>query len=346
MELTRGIGIFFCCHLLASVGIAWGDEVASPPSVDVQQIPGVARLDLGCCAVNEPVLGKALLINQTQERWTIRKVETDCGCLSADVDSRSFDSGQTVRLDFQLAATGKIAKVRRSVRIFFAEADAPLLLYLDLSVMGPVSLDRSVFDVDSRQKRITVHGRKRHPGLRVETIFSGRGGFLLDGEVEQDEESFRFAILPLHQFGAFSDVVRIRLSSSGELLELVELPIELRSVNTIRFLPSTLMLQRDQGQWVGQTRMIVSPEADPIDLKTLRFDFTGKATDSGMDSKSDVKRGKVNVHPLSSVLSIVQVAVPDEGRQSMPHFVEIEDRNGSLLGTLYLSPQGLNDDAN
>ena len=339
MELTHRVFFYLCCYLLAFSSSLGGSEASRPTSsVNVDHIPQATRLFFGACPVNQPFRIKVLLTNRTEATWTIRKIDTDCGCLSVEANNQTCVVGQVVQLDVQLAATNKIAKLRRSVRVYFETVDKPLVLNLDVSVTGPVHLERSVFDVQSNKQALEIVGNKTRSGIRIDSLFSGRGGFLVDGDVKQNDDSFRVLIKPLHGFGTFSDILRVRYSDQGDQSQIVELPIELRSVAKIRFLPSTVLMRHDQDRWIGKTRMVLSPEAEPIDLQKIRFVFAG--SNPGLGSE----RCEAKIHPLSSVLSLVQVSVPDDGQQIMPHIVEIEDRNGSSLGTLHLSKLGKTND--
>ncbi|MEM1068570.1 MAG: hypothetical protein AAGI63_06730, partial [Planctomycetota bacterium] len=243
----------------------------------------------------------------------------------------------SVELDVQLAATNKIANVRRVVRLHLDEFDGPLAIQLDLAVKGPLQLDRSIFDLKPGQERLVLRGKKRDSGWHIDRVFSGRGGFLIDRSVEQDGEQFRLVVKPLNEFGAFSDLVRIHVRKSVNETQVLEIPIELRSINRVRFLPSTVSLTREKGQWSGETRMIIAPESEPIELQYLRFRFADKDTAASVSG---------SVQPLSSVLSRVQIRVSDNGQQNMPQLIEIEDRNGSLLGQLHLLRQGQKNDEN
>ncbi|MDG2221630.1 MAG: DUF1573 domain-containing protein [Rubripirellula sp.] len=339
MELTHRVFLYLCCHLLAFASSLGGGEAQRPTSsVQVDRVPQVTRLFFGSCSVNQPFRGTVLLSNQTGAAWAIRKIDTDCGCLSVVANKPTCAVGQVIQLDVQLAAANRVAKLRRSVRIYFEAIDKPLVLNLDVSVTGPIQLARTVFDVQSNKQSLEIVGIKTRPGIKIDRLISGRGGFLVEGEVNQDDDSFRVLIQPLHGFGTFSDILRVRYEDEKDRSLIVEVPIELRCVDQIRFLPSTVWMQRENGRWVGETRMVLSPESGPIDLKTIRCVFAGSDPDLG-EGQCEAK-----IQPLSPVLSVVQVTVPDDGQQVMPHFVEIKDRNGSLLGTLHLSKLGKTND--
>jgi hypothetical protein len=339
MELTHRIYFYLCCHLLAfSSSLGGGEPCETMPSVQVDRVPQVTRLFFGSCLVNQPLRGTIWLTNRTGSAWTIRKIETDCGCLSAVANKLTCAAGQDVQLDVHLAAANKLAKLRRSVRVYFETVGKPLVLNLDVSVTGPIQLERTVFEVQSSKSPLEIVGKKIRPGINIEALFSGRGGFLVKGQVNQDDDSFRVLIQPLHGFGTFSDLLRVRYEDQNAHSQIVDVPIELRCIEKIRFLPSTVWMQREDGCWVGKTRMVLSPEAKSIDLNTINFVFAGANPDLGAE------RCEARIQPLSAVLSVVHLTVPDDGQQNMPRFVEIKDRNGSLLGKLHLSKLGQTND--
>lgn len=341
MELTHNLSLCFGCCFVAAVSTSlYGEERSRSQTVAVEATPYVAKVHLGTLPINRPLDCRIRIQNQTAKEWRVREIKTDCGCISAKSDRKIAAPSETLEVHIQLAGSNKIAKVRRTIRVVMTD-DSVIVLNLDVKVMGPFRLERNAFDFEPGQRKVAIEGKKANAKVHIDGVYSARGGFLLSDGVIQDADRFHVSIQPLSDFGAFSDIMRIRYTDGADQIQTVELPIELRSRSQLRFLPSTVLMQRVDNRWVGSTRMIVAPRETPI--KTDELQFTASADDPESDAKMRIQ---TKLSQLSPILSRVQIAVCDDGQPTLPQSVEIEDRNGSLLGKLHLSFQGQKNESN
>ncbi len=334
MLLRRSVCLLIFSHALIATSCL-SDEVASATTrtVDVESLPKACKVDLGKHHCGETIYATVVLRNRSDARLTLRAIAPDCGCLAVKPERRECHVGEELRIALELAPSKKIAKVRRSVRVLFEESNSPLVLNIDVQIVGPLHLVTSDFRIASTGELVEIRGQKNVPGLTISDWQSVRASFHVQGPFEQDGTSFRLSVKPLFSFGNASDLLRLTYQDDSAKETVVDLPIEFRVSSPIRFLPSTVALTREDSFWKARSRMILAPSPIPFDAGSMRFVAHRKDVELKAD-KCDVEVSRV-----SSVLSYVNIAVRDDAGDSMPERLSVQGADGDVLGTLYFTFQ-------
>ena len=279
----------------------------------IEQIPSNVLIELGQHSFGEPLHATVKLTNRMDTRLTLRTIDPDCGCLNVVPDRREVEPGEAMTLTVSLAPAKKLARLRRSIRMLFLESNYPLVVSLDVRIRGPLELKSSRVDIDSPADRFHIHGLKTEPNVVLERWESARGAFQIVGEMTQTDTSFEIAARPTFSFGNASDVLRLTYRDRDDALHVVDLPVEFYLSNQIRFLPSTVQVTRQEGVWVGRTRMVMSPRATPVDMDAVKFVAVTNSEDT-----FDSSRLTVAVASVSSVLSLVTFTIDAEEESRRP----------------------------
>lgn len=318
------------------------DSVAERRGVreaDVQQIPSNVLIELGQHPFGQPLHTTVRLTNRMDTKLTLRTIDPDCGCLNVDPDRREVEPGEALTLTVSLAPAKKLARLRRAIRMLFFESSYPLVVSLDVRIRGPLGLKSSRIDIDSSSDRFQIHGLKRELGVVLERWESARGAFEAFGEMTQTDSHFEISARPTFSFGNASDILRLTYRDRKDELHVVDLPVEFYLFSQIRFLPSTVHVTRQEGVWVGRTRMVMSPRPTPLDMKGVKFVAMTKSEEA-----FDASRLTVAVTSVSSVLSLVTFTIDAEDESQRPLELSAEQMkfDPSLQGPkpLVASPVG------
>lgn len=329
-----------CGPLLTA--LLWTDGVtaeatASIPAktlvLSVDQLPDRSFLDVGQLEPGKSLTVLVHLQNDLGKPLSIRSVEADCGCLKVEPERGGSESADPLTLRLELAATRKLGRIRRNVRVFFNQEPAsPLDLAVDTEVIGPFRFDTSQVTIDPANRDLRIGGTITSAGVKIVGCQPTRGSCRVLA-VEQTGDRFTVRAESLISFGTASELFRVQYvhPDMPETVQ-VDLPMGLHYATSIRFFPSVASLRLEDGSWHGAARLVTAPD-QTLDLQNLKLSIS--RTD-GEPLAPETYR--VDLRPISSVLYQLQFRCnPTDPNTDRPVRLTLASPRGEILASLDFS---------
>jgi hypothetical protein len=325
------------CGLLLAA-LLWSESVrAESPSspakslaVTVDQLPKRAFLDAGQLEAGQTLLLLVQLQVELGKPLIIRSVEADCGCLKVEPAQGDLDQ-PTLRLE--LAASRKLGRIRRNLRVFFDQDPAsPLDLAFDTEIVGPFKLDSPQVAVSPANREFEFGGTITSAGVKIVSCEPTRGSCRVLS-IEQDDQRFTLRAESLISFGTASELFRVHYVQPGasETVQ-VDLPMELRYAASLRFFPSVASLQWKDGSWHCTARLVSAPD-QTLDLQQLQLAIL--RTDG---EPLDPSTYRIELRPVSSVLHQLQLRCDTTNPKiDRPVRLTLASPRGEILASLDFS---------
>ena len=353
MRLLRFLLVEVCIGL-AMTGLAAGQNIDQVTEgnhvllrdpVVVRAIPSRVLAHLGNQRVGQGIRAKLSLKNSTGSSWNVRYLDPDCGCLDVVPAQRKVQAGGMLDLSVQLAPSNKVANIRRSIRIYFYGSDSPVVLDVDVRLRGPLGLLHRTIQLDSSDAPFMVSGTVHEMVDRVQRVESARGTFVTTGSLKQTADTFCFSATPTFSFGNAEDLLRVHYRERSGLDRVVDIPLLLTFNDPVRFLPSILHLNQEEGKWVGSVRMIAMPGKLKTPLEELKFEF-----DFASQRLLTPAHAAFRVNASSSIISKLEVEIgqvknekwqnAQASQTSMPSRLIVRGDNEQIIGVLKLVCKG------
>lgn len=188
---------------------------------------------------------------------TLTDIETDCGCLKTEIQQSVADPGESLQCRIQLAPSNRSGLLRRQIAFRFAEESlAKFDLSIDAEIVSPLSLQKQQIDLPQDANQIHLTGIKDDQTTILDC--QAVRGTLRVKKIDAQTDSFKLTIDPLLRFGRSSDLLRFRIKRN-EIPLTVDLPIEVNSIHSARFLPSTAILRWVDNQAELHSRLVLLP---------------------------------------------------------------------------------------
>jgi hypothetical protein len=217
------------------------------------------------------VIVKLHLTNQTDKPLKINRIATDCGCIQTQHDSSTAAIGESLEIQIKLAASKREGKTRRKVKFHTDSDTRPLInCLIESNVISPVTLHKSRLEFSSSRKTQWMTGAKTK-GVTIRECQSVRGVIRVIN-LTQDERVFRLEVEPLTEFGSASDYLRFYFND-GIQDSHIDVPVEIRSEQKARFVPSFVMIDWKKNQAFIKARVLCLPghqrRVEKLNLKIL-----------------------------------------------------------------------------
>lgn len=322
-----------CLFAISLANGSSGAHVRDPKPIKVDQLPDRVIVDVGNVFVGETTTLQLHLRGRLKRPLRIKSITTDCGCLQIRHDPHAVSDDGDLVLDLELAPTQKVGRIRRNVRVFFAqEPTAPLDLGLDTVVFGPLTLGISQLQVGTRGEPIEIGGRITSPNISILSCDPVRGS-CRSFNLTQTGDRFRLNIQPLISFGSVNEILRFRYQTlPGRETVTIDLPIEIRCDSPIRFFPSIATIGSRQGVWHASSKLVLAP-GNPLDFQSLELALLGQD-----GNPIDASLYRIDLTKASVVLYSLDIrCTAPADHSNRPTRLQVSSPDGDILASLDFS---------
>jgi hypothetical protein len=304
--------------------------------VSVDQLPQRSFLDIGQLEPGKSLTVLVQLQNDLGKPLSIRSVEADCGCLKVEPEQDEALTNDRPTLRVELAASRKLGRIRRNLRVFFDQEPAsPLDLAIDTEVVGPLRFDTPQVTIGPASRDLQIEGTIESAGVKIVDCQPTRGACRVLA-VEQTGDRFTVRAESLISFGTASELFRVQYvhPDAPETVQ-VDLPLGLQYATSLRFFPSVAPLRLEDGSWHSAARLVTAPD-QTLDLQNLKLSIS--RTDGELLAPETYR---VDLRPISSVLHQLQLRCnptdPKTPNTDRPVRLTLASPRGEILASLDFS---------